>query len=116
MPHDKSTDDEIIFPRREAGDTAESRYSNRQIERMLMDQSKDLKIFVRQELKPIVEKVKKIGWMEKAIWLAMGALPVLTFLGVYLFIKVDEISDSISHQNTDIQSAVDAAFQDNLLK
>lgn len=67
---------------------SEERYNNRQIEKMLTDQSADIKEHIDLKVSPLLEQVKKtngrVSWNEKMIYLAMGSLfivlPMLTYV------------------------------------
>jgi len=58
----------------------EERYNNRQIERMLDEQSKDIKDHMDMKIAPLLTQVLKtngrVNFNEKMIYLAMGAIPL----------------------------------------
>lgn len=92
--------------------TDEERYTNRQIERMLDDQSNDLKGHFDLVIKPLVVQVTKtngrVSWLEKMMWLALGALaiamPLLTWV-------VNTVSKQQAVQTSQIQQAVRDALE-----
>lgn len=60
----------------------EERYNNRQIERMLDEQSKELKEHISLLIRPLTEQVMKtngtVKWQTKMLYMALGALFLLT--------------------------------------
>ena len=67
----------------------EERYNNRQIERMFDEQSKDLKEHFDGAINPLALEVRKtngrVKFLEKMIWLAMGALAIITPIALWMF-------------------------------
>lgn len=95
----------------------EERYSNRQIERMLDDQSTDIKKHIDLTVAPLLAQVKKtngrVGWLEKMVWMACGAVVILAPLTTVMVSQVIQLKDLISAQRTNqveqIQHAVNQA-------
>lgn len=67
---------------------SEERYNNRQIERMLDSQSSDLKEHITSVISPLTIQVTKtngrVRWLEKMIWMALGALALLTPWAIWM--------------------------------
>lgn len=95
--------------------TEEERYSNRQIERMFDEQSRDLKEHFDDTIEPLTVQVTKtngrLRWAERMIWVAMGALVILTPLMTWALVQIVGLKDSIKN---DIHTQTQTAVQDVL--
>lgn len=93
----------------------EERYNNRQIERMIDEQSKDIKGHMDTAIAPLVIQVTKtngrVGLLEKMAYISLGAIPLLSIWAGWLTFDYLEQKDTIRHE---IQAAIDAAFEANL--
>lgn len=103
----------------------EERYNNRQIEKMLADQSSDLKEHINHATAPILEQTTKTngrllraegditeirvwrGWITGGMAIIMIVLPVVVGLITWALIQVVNIDHTIS-------KAIDEAFDANL--
>lgn len=93
----------------------EERYSNRQIERMLDEQSTDIKHHIDTAINPLTIQVMKtngrVGILEKMAFVSLGAIPLLTVWAAWLTFDYLESKESVRKE---IQTAVDEAFDANL--
>ncbi len=95
----------------------EERYNNRQIERMLDEQSKELKEHITLLINPLTMQVTKtngtVKWQTKMLYMALGALMLLMpWAGWVTTTMLSQAKDTITQ--ADIDSAVDRAVQRNL--
>lgn len=94
----------------------EERYNNRQIERMLDEQSRDIKGHMDAAIAPLVIQVTKtngrVSVMEKMVWMAAGAVVILTPFCVYLATKVTDLELKQARQPELIRTAIEETFQD----
>lgn len=93
----------------------EERYTNRQIERMLESQTEDLKEHLDIRLEPIAVQVKKtngrVNWIEKMVYLAIGALIILAPLMTWSLMQLVNLKDSLKNEvHTETQQAVQDAL------
>lgn len=104
----------------------EERYSNRQIEKLLSEQSSDLKEHIDHATRPILEQTTKTngrlgkaeedikdlriwrGWMTGGMAVIIIILPVVVGLMTWMVIKIVNVDHTIS-------KAIDEAFEANLL-
>lgn len=93
----------------------EERYNNRQIERMFDEQSADIKEHFDTALAPVIAQTTKtngrVGIIEKMVWMAAGAVVILTPFTYYLATEVANLKDDLREET---RQAVDAAFRENL--
>lgn len=99
----------------------EERYNNRQIERMLDEQSSDIKGHMDAAIAPLVIQVTKtngrVSVMEKMVWMAAGAVVILTPFTYYLANQIASINTSIkSAVHDEARQAVDDAFDERIQK
>lgn len=93
----------------------EERYNNRQIERMLDDQSNDIKGHMDAALAPLIVQTTKtngrVSVMEKMVWMAAGAVVILTPFTYYLATEVGSIKEDLRDTvREEARTAVDEAF------
>lgn len=95
--------------------TDEERYTNRQIERMLDEQSNDLKGHFDLVIKPLVVQVTKtngrVSWLEKMMWLALGALAIAMPILTWVVNTVSKQQAVQAVQTSQIQQAVRDALE-----
>lgn len=95
----------------------EERYNNRQIEKMFSEQSEDLKDHFDQKIEPLTTAVNKtngrVGWLEKMVWLATGAVIILTPLTYWL---ATQVVNEKTEQATITQQAVSEALSQYNIK
>lgn len=94
----------------------EERYNNRQIERMLDSQSSDIKEHITSVISPLTIQVTKtngrVRWLEKMIWMALGALALLTPWAIWITSHQLAQKDAITQ--VDLDQAVDQAVKTHL--
>jgi hypothetical protein len=93
----------------------EERYNNRQIERMLDEQSTDIKGHMDAAIAPLIVQTTKtngrVGVMEKMVWMAAGAVVILTPFTYYLATEIGTIKDDLRETvREEARTAVDEAF------
>lgn len=94
----------------------EERYNNRQIERMLDEQSSDIKEHMDAAIAPLVVQVTKtngrVSVIEKMVWMAAGAVVILTPFTYYLASRISSIQESIQTQTRQaVDDALDARIE-----
>lgn len=97
---------------------SEERYNNRQIEKMLTDQSADIKEHIDLKIEPLTAQVAKtngtVRWQTKMLYVAIGALPLLS---AWMWIITQSFLDSQKEispvQRALIIEAVNEAFKHN---
>ena len=95
----------------------EERYNNRQIERMLDEQSKELKEHFSLLINPLTQQVTKtngtVKWQTKMLYMALGALMLLMpWAGWVTTTVLSQEKDAIT--KSDIDDAVNRAIERNL--
>lgn len=94
----------------------EIRYSNRQIERMLDQQSKDIKEHISLVITPLTEQVTKtngtVKWQTKLLYIGIGALMLLTPWAGWVTTQLLANKNYVTQD--DLKTALDQAFEDNL--
>lgn len=113
----------------------EERYSNRQIERLLDEQSKDIKEHIDQKTQPILNQVTKTngrvnvleaesvvmkvwkGWQKGGMAAIMVVLPVITAILAWMALQIVDLKTN-QQQFVDqaVSASVTRAFQQNLYK
>lgn len=96
----------------------EERYNNRQIERMFDEQSIDLKQYFDSKIEPLVRQVTitngTVKWQTKMLYMALGALPILTFISAYMFYQVTQLQSYKDGLDARVQAVVSQSVQDAL--
>lgn len=89
----------------------EERYNNRQIERMLDEQSAEIKDHIDRAVDPLTIQVTKtngrVSMMEKMVWMAAGAVVILTPFTYYLATQISTIREDLRDET---RQAIDEAF------
>lgn len=92
----------------------EERYNNRQIERMLDSQSGDIKEHITSVISPLTIQVTKtngrVRWLEKMIWMALGALALLTPWAIWMTSQQVEREKPISKD--EVETLIDDRLTD----
>ena len=93
----------------------EEHYSVRQIERMFDEQSSELKLHVTTALTPLTTQVMKtngrLGVLEKMVWMAAGAVVILTPFTYWLASRLDRLDTELREE---VQTAVNDAFDERI--
>lgn len=53
----------------------------------------------------------RVNWLEKSMWMAMGALPLLSLMSLWMMQQVMSLKEVQARQGYDIQAAVDAGLE-----
>lgn len=96
----------------------EERYTNRQIERMLDSQSTDIKEHIDKAIGPLTAQVFKtngrVGWLEKMVWMATGAVLVLFPITGWVLIQVSGLKASSEAERASLQLEIQTAVDNSL--
>lgn len=95
----------------------EERYNNRQIERMLDEQSKELKEHISLLISPLTKQVMltngTVKWQTKLLYIGIGALVLLTPWASWVTVSLLSQDKNLITQE-DLDTAVNNAVQRNL--